>query len=74
MHNKQLNDLIAQLKPSSERIIEVLDAVKDYIADARNGDYSTEARKSAIEAIDKVFYNKIKGDSKKDKPEEENWI
>lgn len=55
-----LNDLIKSLTPSSERILQLLDMVKDEIADVRQGDYSAEARKEAIEIIDKVIYNKIK--------------
>lgn len=56
----QLKDLIKQSIPQAERILQMLDLVKDEIADVRNGEYSAEARRSAIEAIDSVLYNKIK--------------
>lgn len=41
-------------------ILKMLSDVKDTIADCRSGSWSTEARKSAIEAIDNTCYNKIK--------------
>lgn len=41
-------------------LLALLDAAKDRIADARNGDWTTEARKVAIEAIDAVLYDEIK--------------
>lgn len=43
-----------------ERLLAVLDEVKNYIADARNGEYSTETRKCAIASIDEKLYNIIR--------------
>ena len=60
--NPQLyRELIEKLAHSQgETLIAVLDEVKNHIADARNGDYSTEARKCAIDSIDEKLYNVIK--------------
>lgn len=58
--NQSLNDLIKQSVPNADRILSMLDCVKDEIADVRKGEYSAEARLSAIEAINNVLYNKIK--------------
>jgi hypothetical protein len=58
--NHNLNDLIKQSIPQAERILKMLDFVKDEIADVRKGNYSAESRLSAIEAIDSILYNKIK--------------
>lgn len=60
MNKQLLNEKIESLKPQGDRILSVLDDVKDYIADARNGEWDVDARKAACEAIDEVIYNKLK--------------
>jgi hypothetical protein len=60
MNKPSLSDLIKQSVNKSEYLLNLLDCVKDEIADVRKGNYSAEARLSAIEAIDKILYNKIK--------------
>lgn len=75
--SKQSNEAVEKLATKGlDDIIVALDAVKDEIADARNGDYSTEARKQAIEAIDSVMYNKLKAfkEKKESKNNPDNWI
>lgn len=72
-NNKQ--DLIEAV--ASERLLEVLDIVKNEIADARKGDATTEARKLAIATIDSTLYNKVKALIHTDKKKEgtgDNWI
>lgn len=60
MHNNN-NDLIESITASKGNdLLLLLDDVKNQIADARLGDYSTESRKLAIEVLDKVLYNKVK--------------
>jgi len=56
----QLSDLIKQSVPQADRLLLMLDFLKDEVADVRNGDYSAKTRKCAIEMIDSVLYNKIK--------------
>ena len=60
--DKELHkDLLEQVTASQgDNLIQLLDIVKNEIADARNGDYSVEARKCAIASIDKHLYNIIK--------------
>lgn len=73
MNKQQFNEQVEILARSQgERLLEVLDEVKNQIADARNGDYSVEARKCAIALIDEKLYNIIrqllnKKDSKEEK-------
>lgn len=58
---------------STERLLELLDMVKDEIADARKGNATTEARKLAIDTIDQVLYNKVKAvinNESNDKPKQ----
>lgn len=58
-----------------ERLLEVLDEVKNYIADARNGDYSVEARKCAIASIDEKLYNILRQIlNKPEKPKEDKFF
>lgn len=73
---QQFNELIEQVSPKANAILELLDLVMDEIADARNGDYSTESRKQAIDAIQNLLYNKIKASIKSDdkKSDEDTWI
>lgn len=62
---------------ASERLLELLDIVKNEIADARKGDATTEARKLAIATIDSTLYNKVKAlihNDKKEGSKEDNWI
>lgn len=72
MNKEEYNEIIEELYISrGELFLEVLDHVKDQIADARNGDYSTESRRCAIDMIDSELYNKIKNFNKKEsKPKE----
>lgn len=60
--DKELHkDLLEQVTASQgDNLIKLLDVVKNEIADARNGDYSVEARKCAIESLDKHLYNVVK--------------
>jgi hypothetical protein len=59
--NKLSNETIEKVASRGvDDLLELLDGVKDWIADARNGSYSNEARVGAIEAIDTVLYNKVK--------------
>lgn len=58
MNQSQHNELIEQI--ASNSLLEVLDIVKNEIADARNGEWTTEARKLAIASIDEKLYNKVK--------------
>ena len=73
---QQYNELIKEISNSGykETILTLLDEVKNYIADARNGDYTTETRKASIEAIDRVLYNKIKSVSNGKQDEPEEWL
>lgn len=66
-NNKQ--DLIEAV--ASERLLELLDIVKNEIADARKGDATTEARKLAIATIDSTLYNKVKALIHNDKKKSE---
>lgn len=75
----QYNELIEQVSASQgNNLLELLDMVKNHIADARNGDYSTEARKCAIASIDEKLYNSIKkflnNKPKKQEPYFDNMI
>ncbi|MCZ2338042.1 MAG: hypothetical protein LC127_07550 [Chitinophagales bacterium] len=73
MNKQQFNEQVEILARSQgERLLEVLDEVKNQIADARNGDYSVESRKCAIALIDEKLYNIVrqllnKKDSKEEK-------
>lgn len=58
MNQPQYNELIESV--ASSKLIELLDMVKNEIADARNGVWTTEARKLAIDSIDEKLYNKVK--------------
>lgn len=58
MNQPQYNELIESV--ASSKLIELLDMVKNEIADARNGEWTTEARKLAIASIDEKLYNKVK--------------
>lgn len=73
MNQQQYSDLIEQVAHSQgNNFIAILDEVKNHIADARNGDYSTEARKCAIASIDEKLYNLVKAvlnKTTKEKPE-----
>ena len=61
MNQPQYNELIEVVASSQgTNLLELLDMVKNHIADARNGDYSTETRKCAIDCIDEKLYNKVK--------------
>lgn len=61
MNQQQYKDLIEQISHSQgENLLIMLDEVKNHIADARNGEYSTEARKCAIASIDEKLYNLVK--------------
>jgi hypothetical protein len=71
------NDLIEKITAKcGTDLLEVLDDVKNSIADARNGDATTESRKLAIEMIDKMLYNKIKNLLKpeEDTKQTEQWL
>ena len=73
MNKQQFNEQVEILARSQgERLLEVLDEVKNQIADARNGDYSVESRKCAIALIDEKLYNIIRQllNKKKDSKEE----
>lgn len=72
--NQLLKEQIEDLSRNKETILEALDIVKNHIADARNGDYSVEARKVAIEAIDNVLYNKIKNFRKETEKKSETYL
>lgn len=73
MNQPQYNELIEQV--ASSKLIEVLDMVKNDIADARNGDWSTEARKLAIATIDEKLYNKVKQViNSGDKPKKDDYF
>ena len=76
MLKEQYKELLEQVASKSEPLLELLDEVKNQIADARNGDYSTEARKVACTLIDDVLYNKIKNLSnpQKEKKDKDTWI
>jgi hypothetical protein len=76
MNKEQYNELIEQVTASQgENLLILLDEVKNHIADARNGEYSTEARKCAIASIDEKLYNIIKqGLVKKHKKKEELYF
>lgn len=75
MNNRLLKEQIKAFTPQSERLLVLLDAVKDYIADARNGEWSVEARKSACDAIDEVLYKKVKLNiQEKPQSKGDNWI
>lgn len=76
MNKEQYNELIEQVTASQgENLLILLDEVKNNIADARNGDYSTEARKCAIASIDEKLYNVVKqGLIKKPKKKEEPYF
>ena len=76
MSNKSNNYIEKLASKGVDDVLEALDDAKDLIADARNGEYSTEARKGAIEAIDLVLYNKIKSfkETKEAKSNPDNWI
>jgi hypothetical protein len=61
MNQQQYNDNVERITANcGESILEILDELKNYIADARNGDYSVETRKCAIACIDEKLYNIIK--------------
>ena len=73
--NQLHKEQIERLSKNKEFILEVLDVVKNHIADARNGDYSVEARRCAIEAIDNTLYNKIKSFKETNKSTEpDTWL
>jgi hypothetical protein len=76
MNKEQYNELIEQVTASQgENLLLLLDEVKNHIADARNGDFSTEARKCAIASIDEKLYNIIKqGLNVKPKKKEEPYF
>ena len=75
---EQYNNNIERVKESNmnSAILELLEDVKDRIADARIGLWSTEARKLAIDSIDTLLYNKIKvtADNNKTPVKPEEWI
>jgi hypothetical protein len=73
---QQFNELIERVSPKAHDLLELLDLVMNEIADARNGDYSTESRKQAIEAIQNSLYNKIKATIKSDdkKKDDDSWL
>lgn len=55
------NDLIEKLaSKGGSTLLDVLDQMKNAIADARNGNASTESRKFALDMIDNLLYNKVK--------------
>lgn len=61
MQPQQYNDNVERISANcGESLLEILDEVKNYIADARNGDYSVETRKCAIACIDEKLYNVVK--------------
>ena len=75
MQDNNLQENIESI--ASSTLIDVLDVIKNDIADARKGDWTTEARKLAIDALDKTLYNKVKAvinNKTKPKKEGENWI
>ena len=74
---EQFNNNIEKIKGSNlrESVLEVLEEAINVIADARNGDWTTDSRKQAIDAIQIVLYNKIKvAEDKKTSVKPEEWI
>jgi hypothetical protein len=55
-------DLLQGIINSSNRqnLVEYLKQVQSYIADIRNGEYSTETRKMSVDVIEKLLINKLK--------------
>ena len=55
-------DLLQGIINSSNRqnLVEYLKQVQSYIADIRNGGYSTETRKMSVDVIEKLLINKLK--------------
>lgn len=73
MNKQQFNEQIEILTHSQgERLLEILDEVKNQIADARNGDYSVDARKCAIALVDEKLYNIVRQLLNKKEPTKDN--
>lgn len=70
--NSNKTDLIESV--ATERLLELLDMVKDEIADARKGEWTTEARRLAIDVIDKTLYNGVKAILYKDSKKPETYF
>lgn len=67
MNKQQFNDELERIVATHGlNLLEILDEVKNQIADARVGDYSVEARKCAIASIDERLYNIVKQMLKKE--------
>lgn len=62
-----LNDKIKAISQgvTGELVLDCLDEVINYMADARNGAWSIESRLVSIEALKEVLYNKIKSNRTK---------
>jgi|15BtaG_2_1085339.scaffolds.fasta_scaffold00425_15 hypothetical protein len=74
---EQYKENIEKIKDSNLRevVLDALDDAKNVIADARNGEWTTETRKCAIATIDSVLYNKIKvTEDSKSTVEPEEWL
>lgn len=76
---QELNKKIESISQgrTGEILLEALDTIIQHIADARNGEWDIETRKSAINAINEMLYNKVKAfraNQNNTKKDEETWI
>lgn len=71
LSSQELKRMVAR---NGEDLIKLLEATKDYIADARNGEWNTESRKAAIKAVDEVIVNPLKAAFPRDKSSSDDGL